>query len=221
MSVGNCTVYIKGDQSVEVQVRDITLGDVVSMECVNTHVISRLKTIKLIKVQDTKKQRYVISILKIIEKIHEEYPNLEIQNMGAQDIIVTYEPAKKKNQLLHLAKVAIVLAITFFGAAFSIMAFNNDVDTPKLIAQIYEQVMGIPKTGFTIMELMYSIGVVIGILVFFNHFGKKRFSVDPTPMEVEMRLYENDIQTTVIETYARKEQEMDVGKRNTSGGNCS
>ena len=67
------------------------------------------------------------------------------------------------------------------------------------------------------MELMYSIGVVIGILVFFNHFGKKRFSVDPTPMEVEMRVYENDIQTTVIENYARKEQELDVGKRNTAG----
>ena len=67
------------------------------------------------------------------------------------------------------------------------------------------------------MELMYSIGVVIGILVFFNHFGKKRFSVDPTPMEVEMRLYENDIQTTIIENYSRKEQELDVGKGNSSG----
>ena len=67
------------------------------------------------------------------------------------------------------------------------------------------------------MELMYSIGVVIGILVFFNHFGKKRFSVDPTPMEVEMRLYENDIQTTIIENYSRKEQELDVGQGNSSG----
>ena len=69
------------------------------------------------------------------------------------------------------------------------------------------------------MELMYSIGVVIVILVFFNHFGKKRFSVDPTPMEVEMCLYENDIQTTVIETYARKEQELDVDKGSASSGN--
>ena len=81
--------------------------------------------------------------------------------------------------------------------------------------------MGAPKTGFTILELTYSIGVVIGILVFFNHFGKKRFSVDPTPMEVEMRLYENDIQTTLIENYSRKEQELDVGKGSTSGSHRS
>ena len=29
-------------------------------------------------------------------------------------------------------------------------------------------------------------------------------------MEVEMRLYENDIQETLIEVYARKEKEVDV-----------
>ena len=59
--------------------------------------------------------------------------------------------------------------------------------------------------------MTYSIGIIIGILVFFNHFGRKRFSVDPTPMEVEMRLYENDIQTTLVENYSRKGKEVDVG----------
>ena len=37
-----------------------------------------------------------------------------------------------------------------------------------------------------------------------------RFSVDPTPMEVEIRLYENDIQTTLIENYSRKGKEVNV-----------
>ena len=48
-------------------------------------------------------------------------------------------------------------------------------------------------------------------------FRKKRLSVDPTPMEVEMRLYENDIQTTLVETYSRKEKELDVGEKHMSG----
>ena len=60
------------------------------------------------------------------------------------------------------------------------------------------------------MEVCYSIGLIIGILVFFNHFAGKRFSVDPTPMEVEMRLYENDIQTTLVQNYERKKKEIDV-----------
>ena len=39
------------------------------------------------------------------------------------------------------------------------------------------------------------IGLVMGILIFFNHFGKKRFSQDPTPIEVQMRTYEGEIQS--------------------------
>lgn len=219
MSVGKEILYIKGDQNAEVQNRDVTLGDILSMECTNSHVVSKLKTVRLIRVPESGQHRYVVSILKIIEKIHEEYPGLEIQNLGAQDVIVTYEPVQKKNQFFYWLKVVGVLVITFTGSAFSIMAFNNDVDVPRLFSQFYEQVMGIQKADFTVLEATYCIGVVIGILVFFNHFGKKRFSVDPTPIEVEMRLYENDIQTTVIENYARKEQELDVGKGTPIGGN--
>ena len=69
---------------------------------------------------------------------------------------------------------------------------------------------GQQSSGYTMLEICYSIGIALGILIFFNHFGKKRFSVDPTPMEVEMRLYENDIQTTLIENYSRKGKEVDV-----------
>lgn len=221
MSVGNITIYIKGDQNVEVQSRDVTLGDMVTMECTDSHVGAKLKSLKMIKIPDEKKHRYVVSILKLIEKIHEEYPSVSVQNLGPADIIVTYEPQQKKNSIMEWIKVGLVVLITFFGAAYSIMAFNNDVNTPKLLEQIYEQIMGTKKTGFTILELTYSIGVVIGILVFFNHFGKKKFAVDPTPMEVEMRLYENDIQTTLIENYSRKEQELDVGKGSASGGHRS
>ena len=91
------------------------------------------------------------------------------------------------------------------------MAFNNDVDVTKLFGQMYELVTGQETDGFTILEITYSIGLTAGILIFFNHFGKKRFTVDPTPMEVQMRLYENDIQTTLIEDASRRGDELDVG----------
>lgn len=217
MSVDSETVYIKGDRNVEVTKRDVTLGDLVSLECQNKSVEARLKSLKILKIPEKGQHRFVISILKIISLIHEKYSGLAIQNMGEADIIITYEDQKTPNMFFQGAKIAVVVMITFTGAAFSIMAFNNDVDTTKLFAQIYLLVTGTKTDGFTILELTYSIGLIIGILVFFNHFGKKRFSVDPTPMEVEMRLYENDIQTTLIEASSRKERELDVGKPNHSG----
>ena len=142
--------------------------------------------------------------------IHEHYPELEICNLGEADVIVSYEDQKQEGKIRKYIKIAGVAVITFCGAAFSIMTFNNDVDVTKLFSQIYRQVMGTESDGFTILEATYSLGLALGILIFFNHFGKKRFSVDPTPIEVEMRLYEKDIQTTVIEDYSRKGQEEDV-----------
>ena len=81
-------------------------------------------------------------------------------------------------------------------------------------------ITGREGSGFTVLEISYSIGLSLGILIFFNHLGKKRFTVDPTPMEVQMRLYENDIQTTLVENAAREGVEIDVGgsgKTGTSG----
>ena len=212
-----CTIYIKGNQSVEVEHQKIRVSDLFEVECVNEHVLAKIKTLRVTSFGENGKQRKVISVLKVIEKIHEEYPKAEVVNLGAPDIIVTYEMGEEKSKILQRAKVVLVSLITFVGSAFSIMTFNNDVDATELFAQIYEQATGNPKTGLTILELTYSIGIAIGILVFFNHFGKKKFSVDPTPMEVEMRTYENEIQTTLIQMYEREEKELDVGKTNSSG----
>ena len=214
------TVYIKADRDIEVTKPDVMLGDVLTLECADQAVVSRLKTIKLLKFRNTDdkhQNRTAVSILKVIQCIHECYPNIEVQNMGETDFIVTYEEQQTAGGAIHYIKAVIVVIISFFGAAFSIMAFNNDVDTTKLFSQIYELLTGSRSDGFTILELTYCIGLIIGILTFFNHFGKKKFTVDPTPMEVEMRLYENDIQTTLIETYSRKEKELDVGSTNLDG----
>lgn len=224
MAANSETVYIKVDRNVEVTKAEVTLGDVVTMECANPSVVPKLNTIKLLKFHHTDKKhqnRTTVSILRVIECIHQQFPNMDVQNMGEADFIVTYEEQQTAGGAVRLMKVAGVVIISFIGAAFSIMAFNNDVGTTKMFSQIYELITGKTNSGFTILELTYCIGLIIGILTFFNHFGKKKFTVDPTPMEVEMRLYENDIQTTLIETYSRKEKELDVGNTNTTGNHRS
>ena len=221
MASENITLYIKGDRNVEVTEQDVFLKDIVSMECSDKKFLPKLQTVKILKLHGNREQRYVVSVLEIIACIHAAYPEVEVQNLGEADIIVTYENQKTPPYLWHILKVAVVAAIIFFGSAFSIMAFNNDVDVSKLFGQIYELVIGKESNGFTILEIMYSVGLVVGILIFFNHFGKKRFTVDPTPMEVQMRLYENDLQTTLIENISRKEQELDVGTKYPTGSHRS
>ena len=74
MAVTKDTVYIKSEQNVEVKKREVRLGDILSLECANEKIAARIKTILLLKIPDTGKHRYVVSILKIIECIHREYP---------------------------------------------------------------------------------------------------------------------------------------------------
>lgn len=217
MASENKILYIKGSRDVEVTKPDVTLGDLLSMESTDKLMLAKVRTLKIVRFKKSGRQRCVVSLLKIIACIHGEFPQADIQNLGETDIIVTYEDQKTPAFAWHIIKTVFVAAVTFFGAAFSIMAFNNDVDVTKLFGQIYELMTGQETNGYTVLEIAYSVGVTAGILIFFNHFGKKRFTVDPTPMEIQMRLYENDIQTTLIENSERRGEEIDVGTTDTSG----
>lgn len=210
MAVKNETLYIKGEKNVEVTKQEVTLGDLLSMHCAKMEILPKLKTLRVYKFREQKKKRVVISVLKLIELIQANYPELEVENLGEIDLIVTHEDQQTPSKFMHFIKAALVVLTTFVGSAFSVMAFNSDAGIVKLFGQIYEQFMGYTSNGFTILEFTYCLGLAVGILVFFNHFGKRKKESDPTPMEIEMRLYENDIYTTLRQDASREEEEIDV-----------
>ena len=59
------------------------------------------------------------------------------------------------------------------------MAFNNDIGITDVFDKFYFQVMGEKKDGVSILEICYCIGLPLGIIVFFNHFGKKKIKNIP------------------------------------------
>ena len=84
------------------------------------------------------------------------------------------------------------------------MTFNMDVDVGTLFQKIHTLFTGRTSNGFSVLEISYSLGIGIGVVCFFNHFGKRKLTEDPTPMEVEMRSYEDQVDTTIIEQESRK-----------------
>lgn len=202
-------LYVKVEKNIRTYNRTLTLGEAAQMQCADKTVINRLKTEKLYSFQDVKPgrrscaARTVLSILDVVEKIQAVYPGLEIQNLGETDFVVEYSTKHEENRALTFVKVFIVCMLCFFGSAFSIMAFNNDVSTVDLFRQFYTLLTGRQSDGFTILEFTYSLGLAGGIIAFFNHIGGRRFTKEPTPIEVEMRLYEDDVNTTLIKTAER------------------
>ncbi len=214
MSGKSETLYLKIPQNTIVTDRHVTLGDIAKMECTDMSIVRQLKQKKIFSFQDVKKKEknvfQVFSILKIIELIHEDYPNVDVTNEGEADFIVEYIPNPDKPKWLEVVKVVLLCIVIFFGSAFTIMAFNNDVSVPDIFSKLYLQIMGRESSGMTELEVSYCIGLSLGILVFFNHIGKKKITADPTPIQVEMRKYEQDIDTAFIENAGRKGHSIDV-----------
>ena len=203
-------LYINIGQSVEVNEQTVLLKDIAKMSCSDRKIVSRLKTLKIISVQEKTYGRYVVSVLAIIEKIHEIYPQLQIINLGEAQFLLTYRAPEKVNKFCTVLKVAFLCFGGFLGAAFAIMTFNNDVGITELFAQVYKQFTGSESNGFTALEISYSIGIAVGITVFFNHIFGRKLSEDPTPIEVEMKKFEKDINTMLIDTCTREESIIDV-----------
>lgn len=89
-----------------------------------------------------------------------------------------------------LWKTIFVCGIVLFGASFAIMSFNADIAIEELFQKLYMIISGKEHEGFGVLECGYGIGVALGIIVFFNHFGQKS---EPTPIELKMSQYCRDI----------------------------
>ena len=80
-------LYLKIEQCIQVEQAGVKLGDFAQMECTDKNVVNRLKSEDFMKVGENPKQRTVVSVLAVIQKIHEIYPELEVQNVGEKMIL--------------------------------------------------------------------------------------------------------------------------------------
>lgn len=203
-------VYLKIEQSICVTNPIAHIKDIASIYCVDPEIAYQAGQIELFRFQKMENGREMFSILKVIEKIKKQCKDVEVQNMGESDFIVYYKPPKRENRILLVAKVIGICLVSFFGAAFAIMTYNNDVNADQVFAMIYHLVTGNERYGPSIMTFMYCIGLTLGVIVFFNHAANKRLSDEPTPFQVQMRLYERDVNDTFLKGSGRKGDEIDV-----------
>lgn len=203
-------IYLKAERNVEVMQDDVLLKDIAKIYCADSHTAAKVKAIKIHRFSDAEQKRQVFGVLKLIEMIQQVCPNATVENLGETDVLVERVNTDKHKGVVQLLKIIFVACISFFGTAFTIMAFHNDVGISKVFGKVYELVMGQPSPGYTILEVTYSIGLAIGIIVFFNHIGGRRITKDPTPIEVEMRIYEKDVNDALIETADREGKTIDV-----------
>ena len=121
-------LYLKIEQCILVERTKVLIGDFAQMECADKNVVNRLRQEHFMNVHKNSNQRTVVSVLAVIQKIHEIYPKLEVQNIGESDFIIGIKP-KEASKIMTMIKVIVICLISFFGSVFAMMTFNEDAVT--------------------------------------------------------------------------------------------
>ena len=206
------TVFLKFDQCVLVKKKRVLLSDVASIYGTEPVIRQKIGALELYRFPKEQKEKQVFSVMRVVELIGASYPELEVSPVGESDFIVEYMPEKQKRfaKVLEWCKTGFVALAVFFGSAFTIMTFNKDAAVEEIFPMIYRLTEGAERSGPGELEIAYSLGLPLGIILFFNHFLRKKIDSDPTPLQVQMRQYEKDVNATIIENATREGKKKDV-----------
>ena len=192
-------LYLQTERNIKITSPVVTLGDVAQLSCSDGAVLARNQVRRVAHLPDDGYGRYVCSASTLVRLVTEAEEHVDVTHIGEPNFILTYEDPRQKNTWISWCKTILVGILTFIGTAFSIMTFHTDIGVRELFLDVYTRFLPQMTPGFSVLEISYSIGIGLGVVLYFNHFGRRKFTQDPTPLEVEMRVYEDDIDTTIIE----------------------
>lgn len=180
----------------------ICLGDICQLYC-NGVTEEALGRIPVYQVKPEDGDLIIIDIMQVIEKLRQLEPELTLEVQGSPQIIVEVSnPRKSPNLML----VGIVWLILFIGSGLALMNFHTDVSMLQVHQRIYYLLTGQVNNQPLILQIPYSIGVGLGMVLFFNHIFRKRINEEPSPLEVELFLYQQNLDQFYIQ-HENKENE--------------
>ena len=189
------TIYIRMRNRVQAPPEEKVLLKDIAQVIAPDEVLSHLQALMIHQLTNADRNIVIIDVMKVIQLIKSEFEEMEIQTIGpAQTIIeVTF---KKKG--VSLPFFILIWFLLFFGSAMAIMNFHDDVSMKSVQEKMYTIITGKKVTKPLLFQIPYSVGLGLGMILFFNHVFKKRINDEPSPLEVEMFNYQMDLDNYVI-----------------------
>ncbi len=189
------TIYIRMRNRVQALPEDkVYLKDVAQIIAPEAE-LSKLQSLMVYQVTESDQNIVIIDVMKVIKLITGKLEDMEIQTIGPAQTIIEVIYKKKR---VSLAFFLLIWFLLFFGSAMAIMNFHDDVNMKSVQERLYTIITGIKEPKPLLFQIPYSIGLGLGMILFFNHFFQKRFNDEPSPLEVEMFNYQMDIDNYVI-----------------------
>ena len=203
-------IYIKPDKKIQVyKTGPVHIKDIAEIYA-EKNLKKHIENIKIANIKENKNKCYIVSVIDVINSIDKALPGNTINNVGEMDTIIEFSKQKKKNKLWLYSKLLFVALVLFAGSATAIMSFHSDVQMAAVFENYYYIFFGERIENPAVINLPYALGLAVGIIVFFNHFGNKKLTSDPTPIEVELSVYEDDVNTNIIDTLNKEKNNVNT-----------
>lgn len=208
------TLYFSLEQSTLVSSRKVHIEDIATVYCRNPDIYHSVSKIEVVTMPDREQSQMVITALKLIQLISNYFDNVHVESIGNPETIVYYKNLKDGTRAKSKIKAVFLMIIAFIGTGYSIMTYNEEADIRDLLLNIYELFTGTPASedgiGAACGLIAYSVGLTLGMIIFFNHGINKKSTDDPTPLQVQMRLYEQDVNECIILDSSRENKTIDA-----------
>jgi len=189
------TIYIRMRNRVQAPPQEKVLLNDIAQVIAPDEVLSQLQTLIIHQLTVTDQNIVIIDVMKVIHLIKNEFERMEVQTIGPAQTIIEVMNKKKG---VHLPFFLLIWFLLFFGSALAIMNFHDDVSMKSVHEKIYTIITGKRDAKPLLFQIPYSIGLGMGMILFFNHVFKKRINEEPSPLEVEMFNYQMDLDNYVI-----------------------
>ncbi|HEY4550645.1 MAG TPA: stage V sporulation protein AA [Bacillus sp. (in: firmicutes)] len=189
------TVYIRLRNRVLVRPRErIYIKDIAQI-IANEALHEKIDQLQLYQISDQDRNIIIIDAMQVIAEIAKLDSTIQVQLLGPSQTIVEVVFKKKKYSFTLFVLAWLLL---FFGSMLTIMNFHEDVSMQAVHQRIYRIITGKSVEKPLFFQIPYSIGLGLGMIIFFNHVFKKRLNEEPSPLEVEMFNYQQDLDQYVI-----------------------
>jgi len=189
------TIYIRMRNRSQVRKEEVIQLKDLALIIAEEQVYNNLQTLEIYQVKNEDRNIVIIDAMTIIRNVTKVFPEFEVQMIGPSQTIVEVVYKRRRSSVPAFLSIWFLL---FFGAALTIMNFHEDVSMQIVQQKLYTMVTGKKEVKPLLFQIPYSFGLGLGMVLFFNHFFRKRINEEPSPLEVEMFNYQQDIDQYVI-----------------------
>lgn len=187
-------VYLRLKKKIFAHVNDtISLKDIAYVSTQSSEK-DELNNTVIYTVRKEDEEIVVIDSFIVINYLNTLFGQLEFQLLGPVETIVNVKQQKQKTSFIF---VVLIWLLLFIGTAMTIMNFHYDVSMQEVQQKLHFILTGQNEKYPLWIQIPYSFGLGIGMILYLNHWFKKRFNEEPSPLEVELYNYQLNLDNYV------------------------